>query len=66
MINNKRKRRHVVKTEDFEKDSWMDVVPLRLGKSHPPVEALNLVALMYKHQEGVVQRGHIVAVLLLS
>ena len=38
---------------------------MRLGKNHPPVEALNLVALMYKHQEGVVKHGHIVAVSLL-
>ena len=55
MIDNKRKRRHVVKGEYFENDSWLDVVPLRLGQSHPPIEALSLVTLIYKHQAGVVE-----------
>ena len=29
-----------------------------LGQNHPTVEALNLAASMYKHQEGVAERGH--------
>ena len=66
MIDNKRKRRHVVKTEYFENDSWLDVVPLRLGQSHPPIEALSLVTLIYKHQAGVVEHGHIVVASLLK
>ena len=55
MIDNKRKRRHVVKERILENDFMAGRSSVEVGKSHPPIEALSLVTLIYKHQAGVVE-----------
>ena len=66
MIDNKRKRRHVVKVRILENDFMAGRSSVEVGQSHPPIEALSLVTLIYKHQAGVVEHGHIVVASLLK